>query len=327
MYANIDSLQTLRSPTSNHRQPRPLPLWARGPHGVHLSEVPVRAGGGRPNFIVIGAAKAGTTSLHRYLDGHPELSMCPYKEPHFFSTDVIYERVMAWYEGLFADCDESTLCGEASTSYTFGPQAAQAPARIRAHVPDAKLIYLMREPVARLHSEVMQGIKYSQHVLGQTELPRSVQEVILANLSTLHAGRYIEQIERYLGVFPREQLMVVLHEDLVSAPRATLARIFAFLGSTRAIGSTRASATTSPRVMCRVVRTSSSLRGGDASCPATTGYDRCCQTRSRTRSSRCYAEGSGRGRWSGRSTRGKQPSSAPTIDPTTAGWRRSWAGI
>ncbi|MEM9458900.1 MAG: sulfotransferase [Myxococcota bacterium] len=211
-------------------QPRPLPFWAYGPHGVHLSEVPVRAGGRRPSFILIGAAKSGTTSLHRYLDEHPEISMCPYKEPHFFSTDVIYERGIAWYEGLFADCGEAKEYGESSTSYTFGPLAAEAPKRIHQHVPDAKLVYIVREPVARMHSDVVQGLKYAQHALGGAELPESVEEMLFAYPSILHASRYIEQIERYLEVFPREQLLVVLQEDLIREPAATLARIFSFLG-------------------------------------------------------------------------------------------------
>lgn len=219
----------VEAPTSidSSRHAQRLPLWAQGPNGVHLSEVPLREGGRRPTFFIIGAAKAGTTALHHILDGHPEISMCPYKEPHFFSTDVIHRRGLRWYEGLFAGC-EGRVCGESSTSYTFGPAAAAAPRRIHAYAPDAKLVYLVREPVSRALSEVMQGLKYSQYVLGD-ELPRSTEEVLAAHPSIVHAGEYMEQIERYLGHFEREQLLVVLQEDLRREPRRTISRVLSFL--------------------------------------------------------------------------------------------------
>lgn len=209
--------------------PTSLPFWARDRNGILLSEVPCRAGGRLPSFLVIGAAKAGTTSLHHYLAQHPEISMCPYKEPHFFSSDPIHARGLEWYKGLFAGIDRGRACGEASTSYSRWPQTREAPRRIHACMPDAKLIYLVREPVARIESECMQALKYERYVLGEQVLPRSIDAMVDSLPLLVRSSEYIEQIERYLQYFARDQLLVVLQEDLAQAPRQTLARIFRFL--------------------------------------------------------------------------------------------------
>lgn len=206
-----------------------LPFWARDRNGVFLAEVPLRAGGRFPSFLVIGAAKAGTTSLHHYLAQHPEISMCPYKEPHFFSSDVIHARGLEWYKGLFAGIDHERVCGEASTSYSRWPQTRDVPRRIHDCMPDAKLIYLVREPVARIESECMQALKCERYVLGEHALPRSIDALVDDLPLLVRSSEYIEQIESYLQWFARDQLLVILQEDLARAPRQTLARVFRFL--------------------------------------------------------------------------------------------------
>jgi hypothetical protein len=206
-----------------------VPFWGRGKHGVFLADVPLRPGGGLPSFIIIGAAKAGTTSLHHYLAQHPALWMCPYKEPHFFSCDAIYERGLDWYKGLFADAKQGELVGEASTSYSRWPQTRQTPRLIHEHVPGAKLIYLVREPVARTQADCLQALKYARYVLGDHSLDKSIDALIEQQPVLVQTSEYIEQIEAYLRYFDRSQLLVLFQDELQQDPRAILRRIFEFL--------------------------------------------------------------------------------------------------
>jgi hypothetical protein len=207
-----------------------LPLWGRGKDGVFLADVPLRLGGSLPSFIVIGAAKAGTTSLHHYLAQHPALWMCPYKEPHFFSCDAIYERGLGWYKGLFADATPGQLVGEASTSYSRWPETRETPRLIHEHVPGAKLIYMVREPMARTQADCLQALKYARYVLGDDTLARSIDELIEQQPVLVHSSEYIEQIEAYLRYFDRNRLLVLFQEELDDDPRGVLRRLFEFLG-------------------------------------------------------------------------------------------------
>lgn len=218
--------------TTTPRQvdPHEIPFWARGRNGILLSEVPTREGGRRPSFFVIGAAKAGTTSLHHYLAEHPDLWMCPYKEPHYFSSEPIRARGIEWYEGLFSGAADHQLCGEASTSYSRGSKTRDTPRRLYEYAPDAKLIYLVREPVARTRSDAMQALKYERYVLREQNIPKSVDVLVSRRPILVESSEYIVQIESYLRYFDREQLLVLLQEDLARDPQGTMARIFDFLG-------------------------------------------------------------------------------------------------
>jgi hypothetical protein len=214
-----------------------IPLWVRVPTGVAFSDVPQREPGRLPEFIVIGAAKAGTTALHHYLDLHPQIHMCPLKEPHFFSTDLIYQRGLEWYKGLYADAQPGQICGEASTSYSFWANTAITAKRIYDALPGVKLIYIVREPIARAEAECLQVLKYSQFVLKDNSLPRSVDALLdylqaennsLA-MQPIRTGEYITQIEHYLQWFGRDQLLVLFHSDLRDRPQQVLSTVFKFL--------------------------------------------------------------------------------------------------
>jgi hypothetical protein len=207
-----------------------LPLWARGPHGLHLAEVPTRAGGRLPTFLVIGAAKCGTTALHAYLDQHPDVGMCPYKEPHYFSTDVLYERGDDWYRGLFAGLESAKACGASSTSYSRSPEYPKTAARIHAAAPDMRLVYVVREPVARTESDILQAVKYARHALGRTIEEIDLERLLDENPIAIHSSEYIRQIEAYLEYFDREQMLVLLQKDLRDDPHGTLSKIFAHVG-------------------------------------------------------------------------------------------------
>jgi Sulfotransferase family len=185
-----------------------------------------------PTFMIIGSMKAGTTSLHHYLDQHPEIQMTSVKETNFFSgpangipypTGARRIAQLAEYEQLFDPA--FPMRGESSPSYTVYPQRKEVPNRIKDLIPDAKLIYLVRDPVARVVSQ------YDHYVSYENER-RSLEEAI--DLSDPY-GRYTApsfyaaQLERYLEHFPSESILVVDQADLLARRQATLREIFGFL--------------------------------------------------------------------------------------------------
>jgi len=179
--------------------------------------------GALPTFLIIGAAKCGTTSLHRYLDLHPEIGMSRVKEPHFFAGRDAWTRGVDWYRTLF---DPAFLHrGESSVGYTTHPQTTGVPERIASVIPDVKLIYLIRDPVIRLMSEWVHGVADG---IQAKSLDEAVSE--MAGTRFGDRGRYFHQIQQYHLCFPPARLMVVTSERMRRDRRATLSAIFRFLG-------------------------------------------------------------------------------------------------
>ncbi len=174
-----------------------------------------------PNLIIIGAPKAGTTSLHYYLSLHPEISMSKQKELRFFSHQRNWQRGLAWYESQFSD--HTKVVGEASPSYSQYPRFAETPERIFAVVPNAKLIYMVRDPVERLISHYT--FAYSCGNENRTFL----EALHDPENRYFYASRYYLQIERYLKYFPREKILVISREDLHLNSLLTLQTVFRFL--------------------------------------------------------------------------------------------------
>lgn len=176
-----------------------------------------------PNLIIIGAGKCGTTSLHRYLSAHPEIFMSGQKELQFFQRDDWEER-LPWYESQFPV--DAPVRGESSPIYTMYPFAEHVPERIHSLVPDAKLIYLVRDPVDRLAAH------YVEHRALRIET-RPFHEV-LADASPRNncvaASRYATQLEQYLAWFPLSNVLVLEQDELRVDRADALRRIFAFLG-------------------------------------------------------------------------------------------------
>ena len=217
--------------------PQP-PLWIRTKSGLAFDDIPERSGGRMPDFCIIGAAKAGTTSLDNYLDQHPDIFMCPLKEPHYFSTEAIFDKGAQWYRGLYADAAADQKCGEASTSYTRYPSTADTPRQLYEANPEMRLIYILREPVKRIESECLQAMKFARYVAGDNDMPGNV-DAILDYLSgdgrdlatfPIESSDYVMQIDQYLSVFPRNQLLVILMDDLIGNPRETFAQLFHHIG-------------------------------------------------------------------------------------------------
>jgi hypothetical protein len=201
-----------------------------------------------PDFLVIGAPKAGTTALHAALAGHPELFMSPVKEPKFFLTggppprrgggpgDVQTYREHIWrrdaYEALFDAAPPGTLRGESTPFYLYDRQAQQ---RIRALIPGARLIAVLRDPVERAHSNWAHLWSAGLDPIGDFPAACAAEDRRVAAgwapfWHYTRLGRYGEQLDHLLTVFPREQVFVLRYRDLLNAPAQALDTICSFLG-------------------------------------------------------------------------------------------------
>lgn len=176
-----------------------------------------------PTFFIIGAAKAGTTSLHAYLAEHPEIAMTTIKEPAVFERDDWRECLSA-YDKLFDR--PAQVRGEASTAYSAYPWAPDVPDRVRDVVPDAKLVYLVRDPVDRAVSHFIQN-RYDGHQ------PRSWDDIIRDVDDPLNAvvacSRYATQVRRWIEPFGEQPILVVDHRDLLVDRATTLREVLRFL--------------------------------------------------------------------------------------------------
>ncbi len=181
-----------------------------------------------PSFLIIGAGKAGTTSLVHLLRQHPNIAFGSLKEPHFFDRN--WERGVGWYASLFSEVDagsghSATAIGEASVTYTLYPVCKHVPIRILETLGSSvKLIYCVRHPVERLLSHFHHDI-----LAGHVSRGCTLAEAMSRDLSYEAGSRYHTQLERFLEVFASSQIRIVLFEDFVAEPRLTLKRLFGFL--------------------------------------------------------------------------------------------------
>lgn len=175
-----------------------------------------------PTFIVIGAMKGGTSSLYEYLAAHPEISMSAKKETDFFIAEKNLSLGQPWYESQFQAA--ARHCGEASPNYTKWPYYQGVPERMQSLVPDARLVYVVRDPVERM-------ISHFGHRVSQQKEARPI-DVALQPTSDwyLAPSRYHTQLCQFQKYYPLERMLVVSSEDLRDERRATLCRIFEFLG-------------------------------------------------------------------------------------------------
>ena len=195
-----------------------------------------------PDFYIAGAMKCGTTSLHHILAAHPRVFMLA-GEPRYFAIDDLQqlpEHIVAgskqwfwpgapsaegsyahWYQNLFADAPEGSLVGEDSPVYLA---SAKAPARIASRTPQARLIFLLRDPVARAWSHYLHWVKSGRATYAFGDQIRYSPD------SLLQRGLYREQLERYYGLFPRSQIKVVISEEFFAEPLSVIRDTLLFLG-------------------------------------------------------------------------------------------------
>ncbi|MCB0704401.1 MAG: sulfotransferase [Saprospiraceae bacterium] len=174
-----------------------------------------------PNLLVIGAMKAGTTSLHAYLDQHPDIFMSEEKELDFFVEKKYLEKGIDWYKSQFPG--PATIRGESSQNYTkrHHPDYTGIPERIKQIIPDVKLIYIVRDPVERYRSH------YVENFYGDSP------ERIAFNKSIQHPEKtslYFYQLSAFLEHFNADQILVVCLEELHQKRLEEMNRIFRFLG-------------------------------------------------------------------------------------------------
>lgn len=197
------------------------------------------------DFLLLGAARCGTTSLFRYLQQHPQILPSRNKELHFF--DLQFESGSAWYGKHFFPSTlrgERYIVGEATPYYLFHPLV---PARVRAALPNVRLIVTLREPAERAVSHYAHNLYQGYETLPLAEaLARederlAGEEARMLHNPTYHSfhhqhhsykarGRYAQQLQRWLAFFPRTQLYVVVLEEWQAQPQIMLAQICRFLG-------------------------------------------------------------------------------------------------
>ncbi|NET57414.1 MAG: sulfotransferase [Symploca sp. SIO2E6] len=177
-----------------------------------------------PNFLIIGAMKCATTLLHDQLALQSGIFMSELKEPNFFSNDEQYSKGMEWYLSHFQPVDiNDYLWGESSTHYTKLPTYPQTIERIQKHLPDVKLIYVMRHPIDRLISQYA-------HEWTMRVISTEINQAITKHPELIDYSRYSMQLKPYFKAFGQERVLPVFFERLLSQPQAELERVCRFLG-------------------------------------------------------------------------------------------------
>lgn len=182
----------------------------------------------KPNFMIIGSAKCGTTSLAFSLGTHPEVFMCEPKEPHFFSRDENYIKGASWYESLFNQSGSAKMRGEASTNYTMKEAYPECLPRIVSYSTDLKLIYIVRHPLDRIAS------LWAQYRLTWSRPEQRVHHNFSRALHThkkllVDSANYLSQIDSYRQFFPDNQIHVIFFEDFTQNPLYEIQQCFQFL--------------------------------------------------------------------------------------------------
>jgi hypothetical protein len=198
-----------------------------------------------PNFIGIGAARSGTTSLHNYLRQHPDVFLPEMKETHFFSPGAHARRVGApttleEYERLFDEASRHTAIGEISPDYMPDPSSAE---RIRGTLGSVRLVAILRDPVERAHSHYLHRFRAGLET-------RPFDAAAREGETYFEWSRYGAHLQRYYALFPRADIHVLLYEDFSRDPAASLRELAEFLGIDASFGfdtATRHNLAGSPR--------------------------------------------------------------------------------
>ncbi|WP_083781901.1 sulfotransferase [Synechococcus sp. WH 5701] len=193
-----------------------------------------------PNFLCLGAQKAGTSTLQHWLSLHPQVFLPPGKEVHYFSLH--YDRDRSWYEDHYASAGAQQACGDITPYYLFHPLAAE---RIETLLPRARLIVLLRDPVERALSGLFHSIRLGleslppdQALAAEEERLAGAEQQLTSGAATHHShqvhsylarSRYEQQLERYEARFPAEQLLILRSEDLFTEPERICPPLLEFL--------------------------------------------------------------------------------------------------
>lgn len=176
-----------------------------------------------PNFIVIGAAKCGTTSICELIGQHPHAFMSDPKEPCFYSHMNEGGRTRDWYESLFTGAGDARAIGEGSTAYTHPDVIETVAQRIHSDIPDCRLIYMVRHPLRRLESDWRMR-------LHEDWTPASISAAAREQTSLVTHGLYWRNLNVYRSLFNDEQILIVFLEDFTRDPETELERCFRHIG-------------------------------------------------------------------------------------------------
>ncbi len=175
-----------------------------------------------PNLIIIGGLKCGTTSIHHYLGLHPEIQMSKPKELNFFARELNWDLGLDWYASRFDG--RFKVRGESSPHYTNLPRFEGVAERIRQHCPDAKLLYMVRDPIKRILSHWV-------HATGAGyETRELVPTLSQPDSSYIQRSMYWMQLQPYLERFDHAQIEIITQEELQSEREATMRKAFVFAG-------------------------------------------------------------------------------------------------
>lgn len=181
------------------------------------------SGGSLPNLVIIGAAKAGTTSLHNYLDLHPDISMSARKELKLFDRPDWRDRV-EWYRAQFRG--DARVRGESSPTYACNPIFGPVPQRMAELIPKARLIYLVRDPIERL---VAHWVQLVEVLYERRSFPEAMRDFDQPTNVYVMASRYTFQLDRFREHFADERILVIDQQELLQRRGETMRRVLAFL--------------------------------------------------------------------------------------------------
>jgi len=190
-----------------------------------------------PNFFIVGAPKAGTTSLHTFLNDIPGIYMSPMKEPHYFNKVdlVVHEKLLKpirdknHYLKLFENIKNEKVVGESSPTYLTEPES---PLRIHEIAPQAHILISLRDPVERYYSQYFQYVrtkklKLSFHEQLQMRIENKTEHP--DRYYGLKLFKYSEKVKKYLDVFGPKQVKIIIFEEFIEAPKKTFQDILKFL--------------------------------------------------------------------------------------------------
>ena len=181
------------------------------------------ASGPRPNLFILGTMKSGTTSLHAYLATHPEIFMCEPKEPWYFVKEINWGKGEEWYLSLFRGAKGEKIIGESSTDYTKLPRFQGVVQRIARFNPEARFVYIMRDPIQRTISHYWYSARMG---LESREMLRAIRE----DAHYRDVSHYAMQLAPYLELFGRDRIYLMSYEEFLSDSLKAARDIFSWLG-------------------------------------------------------------------------------------------------
>ena len=216
------------------------------------------------DFFIVGAPKAGTTSLYHYLNEHPQVEMSSQKEPDYFSDKAIHKQGMYYgknrvntldkYESLFVQ-KESVVYGEGSVSYLFYDNVAED---IKKYNPNAKIIIMLRNPIERAFSHYLMDYRLGlisdsfENIITKKSKHKNAH---LFYQQYIEVSKYANQIQRYLDFFEKENIFFIDYEDFKKNVSKTVCQLYSFLNiSTEFAADTNAKYNTFTMAKNKVIR-------------------------------------------------------------------------